>query len=447
MSALNVGIMGCGSIAGVMAQTIRRTHGFRMYAAASRDLDKAVGFAKRNHVHRAYGSYEDLVHDRKVDLIYIATPHSEHYANARLCLENGKACLVEKAFTINEPQAAELVTLAGSRNVLLAEAIWIRYMPFRKTIREVLASGVIGEVVMLSANLGYPLQGVPRLTDLELAGGSLLDLGVYPINLASMLFGNDLLRTEVSVTYTPQHLDEQENITLIYRDGRIAALTATMLGETDRRCLISGTKGYVVIDNINNFEGMTVYDGSHRRIATYKRPHQKTGYEYQLRSCRAALQRGDIECPEMPHGETLYMMHVMDGIRAQMGVVYPAELRQGGPAPTASTTWQDSIKPPAPDARPWTGSGPTGQETPAAEHNEIEMNGEADVPGEESVSEPVSENPDREEFPVPQEAVIPSAEGLLPQEPAACLPQSPPEEQAHSGLSSEPNPGTGAEYG
>lgn len=325
MSRLNVGILGCGAIAATMANTVRKTKGFCMYAAASRNLDKATGFAKRNGVRKAYGSYEELLQDKKVDLVYIATPHSEHFEHAKLCISYGKPCLVEKAFTVNEAQAREVFRLAKEKNVFITEAIWTRYMPFVRTMKEVLASGVIGKPVYLSANLGYAIRGKERMVEPALAGGSLLDLGVYPLNFASMMFGDDLLRVEASCTYTSKHLDEQDNLTLIYKDGRMAALTATMLGTTDRKGTIVGTEGYLVIDNINNFERMTVYDGKYKKIASYKRPRQITGYEYELQACRMALENGWLECPEMTHDETIRMMRICDVIRRQIGVIYPFE--------------------------------------------------------------------------------------------------------------------------
>lgn len=325
MARVNVGILGCGRIAATMAETVRRTKGFCMYAAASRNLDKATGFAKRNGVRKAYGSYEELLRDRKVDLVYIATPHSEHFENAKLCISYGKPCLVEKAFTVNEMQARELFRLAKEKNVFITEAIWTRYMPFVRTMKEVLASGVIGKPVFLSANLGYDVKDKNRMVDPALAGGSLLDLGVYPLNFASMMFGDELLRVEASCTYTSQHLDEQDNLTLVYKDGRMAALTATMLGRTDRQGMIVGTEGYMIIDNVNNFEKLTVYDKQYKKTASYKRPRQITGYEYELQACRMALENGWLECPEMTHDETIRMLRICDVIRRQLGVIYPFE--------------------------------------------------------------------------------------------------------------------------
>ena len=325
MKRVNVGILGCGGIAQTMALTVRKTKGFCLYAAASRSLEKAKDFAKENGAKKAYGSYEEMLNDRKVDLVYVATPHSEHFANAKLCIEHGKPCLVEKAFTVNEAQARELFRLAKEKNVFITEAIWTRYMPFVRTMKEVLASGAIGKPVYLEANLGYDVKGKNRMTDPALAGGSLLDLGVYPLNFASMMFGDDLLRVEASCTYTDKHLDEQDNITLVYRDGRMAVLTATMLGRTDRRGMIVGTEGYLVVENVNNFEKLTVYDKEYKKKNSYKRPRQTTGYEYELLACRMALENGWPECPEMTHDETLRMLRVCDVVRRQLDVVYPFE--------------------------------------------------------------------------------------------------------------------------
>ncbi len=322
---VNMAILGCGNIAGLMAETIRSMSGVRAYAVASRSLNKAVDFAKQNGFKKAYGSYEELLQDKKVDLVYIATPHSEHYANAKLCISYGKPVLCEKAFTVNAGQAEELFRLAEEKNVFITEAMWIRYMPMYQTIKEVLDSRIIGDPTMLTANLGYNIRWVKRLIDPELAGGALLDVGVYPLNFACMMFGHDILRMDAHCTYTETGLDEQDSITLIYKDGRMAVLNASMLGVSDRMGVIQGSKGYMVIENINNFETLTVYDNAYNKLKTYKRPKQKTGYEYEVSACLKALKEGWLECPEMPHAETLRMMRLMDAVRRRMGVTYPME--------------------------------------------------------------------------------------------------------------------------
>ncbi|MBQ9611794.1 MAG: Gfo/Idh/MocA family oxidoreductase [Lachnospiraceae bacterium] len=322
---VNIAIMGAGNIAATMANTLKRTRKAKLYAIASRDQKKADEFAHKYGFKKAYGSYADLAADKKVGLIYIATPISEHYENAKMCLEAGKAVLVEKAFTVNAEQAEELIRIAKEKNVFLAEAIWTRYMPFNKTIREVLDSGVIGKPVMLTANLGYPLTHVQRMIDPDLAGGALLDLGVYPLNFASMFFGDAIEKISAAASYTEEFVDEQDGITITYKDGKVANLMASMSSVTDRRGVIYGDKGYVVVENINDPESLTVYDSRHKKVAKYKRPRQKTGYEYEVIASIQAINAHRIEPWAMPHEQTLKIMRLMDEIRSQTGVYYPFE--------------------------------------------------------------------------------------------------------------------------
>lgn len=323
-----VAIMGAGNIAGKMAKTLKKMKNVKCYAIASRDMSRAREFAKKYGIKRAYGSYEQMVMDPKIDLVYIATPHSEHYQNMKLCIEHGKAVLCEKAFTANAKQAEEIFRLAEEKRVFITEAIWTRYMPFLATIRGILTSGIIGTPSMLTCNLGYHIVNVPRLMQPELAGGALLDVGVYTLNFASMLFGTDITRVTSSCTLTPTGVDASNSITLTFRDGRMAVLNSTMLGISDRRGVIYGTNGYMEIENINNYESLTVYDNNHRVIKSVKAPKQISGYEYEVMASLNALDRGLLECWEMPHSETIRIMQMMDELRKVWGVVYPFEVEQ-----------------------------------------------------------------------------------------------------------------------
>lgn len=321
----NIGIMGTGNIAGVMAVTIKKMKNVRLYAAASRSKVKADIFAEKYGCKKAYGSYEELAADSKVDLIYVATPHSEHYENVKLCILNERPVLCEKAFTANAGQARELITLAREKNVFLAEAMWTRYMPMLATIREALGSGIIGEMKTLTANLGYLIGQVPRLREPSLAGGALLDVGVYTLNFAAMIFGDKVDRIESSCTYTDTGVDEQNSITLHYADNKMAVLNSSMISLSDRKGIIYGTKGFAIVENINNFESIAVFDSHYRQVAVYKRPKQISGYEYEVEACLKAIDAGELECPQMPHEETIRIMDWMDGLRKQWGIVYPFE--------------------------------------------------------------------------------------------------------------------------
>lgn len=328
MKKFNVGIIGTGNIAGVMADTLCKMKNVRAYAVASREKVKADVFARKYGCKAAYGSYEELVKDKKVDLVYIATPHSAHYENAKLCIENGKPVLCEKSFTANAQQAEELIRLAKEKSVFLAEAIWTRYMPMLTTIREAIGSGVIGEPKTLTANLGYLVSGLDRMQNPALAGGALLDVGVYTLNFALMLFGNNIERISSFCSYSESGVDEQNTITLQYHDGKIAALNSSMVSLSDRKGIIYGTKGFAIVENINNFESITLYDTSYKKLAMYKAPKQISGYEYEVEACMKAIREHRLECVEMPHSETLRVMKLMDGLRKEWGIVYPFEAKQ-----------------------------------------------------------------------------------------------------------------------
>ena len=328
----NIAILGAGKIALAMSRTLRgmkaQGEAVCLYAIAARDLARAQAFREREGFQVAYGSYEAMLADPKVDLVYIATPHSHHAEHMKLCINAGKAVLCEKSFTANAAQAREVLALAEEKHVLVTEAIWTRYMPSLQILRDIMASGALGNVKMLSASLFYPIDAVPRLIQPELAGGALLDVGVYPLNFACMIFGSDPIRMESSAQLTEDCVDYQESFTLHYANGRMAVLSAGMGSRCDRRCLISGSKGYIVTDNVNNIHKIELFtesDGftSHQVFLV---PEQITGYEYEVRACLRALREGAIECPEMPHAETIRVMELMDALRRQWGVRYPFEV-------------------------------------------------------------------------------------------------------------------------
>ncbi|MCI8495761.1 MAG: Gfo/Idh/MocA family oxidoreductase [Lachnospiraceae bacterium] len=318
-------ILAPGKIANSMAKAISGIEKIERYAVASRDQERADIFAKKWGFEKAYGSYEAMVEDPQVEFVYVASPHSHHYEHAKLCLEHGKHVLVEKAFTVNAQQAEELIRLSREKHLLLAEAIWTRYMPSRNMIDEILASGVLGKVTSLTANLGYILPHVERMQNPELAGGALLDLGVYPINFALMAFQGEVKEVHAAAVMSPKGVDWVNSMTFIFEDGKMAVLHSDMLAQTDRQGVISGDKGYLEVQNINNCEEIRVFDLDRKMTACYQVPEQINGYEYEALSCIKAIEEGKVECPEMPHSETLRVMKLLDGIRRQWGMVFPCE--------------------------------------------------------------------------------------------------------------------------
>ena len=322
---MNIGIMAAGPIAAHMAITLNAMADADAYAVASRTLDKAEKFAKEFNIPNAYGSYEELAKDSQVDLIYLAMPHSHHFECAKLCIENGKAVLCEKAFMANAKQAQEIVALAREKKVFLAEAIWTRYLPSRKIIDDIIGSGRIGEITSLTANLGYDIDEVPRIIKPELAGGALLDVGVYPLTFASMILGDDIVKITSTCTKTASGVDEQNVIVLEYPGKVFATLHSGMLAATEQYGIIYGTKGYIIAKTINNVDCIEVYSPERELLDSYGVPEQITGFEYEVRACAKALKEGKLECEEAPLNQSIHMMEVMDSLRKEWGIIFPFE--------------------------------------------------------------------------------------------------------------------------
>ncbi len=315
---MNIGIIGAGGIAGVMARTVSRMSSVECTAVAARDLLRAQAFADEYGFRKAYGSYDGLLADPEVELVYIALPHSHHCEWTMKALNAGKHVLCEKAFAVNEEQARKMIGLAEEKGLLLAEAIWTRYMPSRKIITDLVASGIIGEVMSITANLGYRIDMNERIVRPELAGGALLDLTVYPLNFVSMILGDEISSIDAVCTMTDTGVDAQDSVTIRYPDGTFAVLFTSIYTLTDRRGMIYGRDGMIEVQNINNPEVIRVWsDDRHPGPELIKEitvPEQITGYEYEVEACERAIAAGLTECPEMPHSQILEIMRQMDTI-------------------------------------------------------------------------------------------------------------------------------------
>lgn len=320
-----IGILGAGNIAGSMAATVEKMSGYEVGAVASRSLEKAEKFAEKYNIATAYGSYEELARDGSLKLIYIATPHSHHAKHMRLCIEAGRNVLCEKAFTANLRQAEEIFQLAKKRNVLVAEAMWTRYMPSKVLIRKIVEDGMIGDLSSLEANLGYPVSHLERMQQPELAGGALLDLGVYPINFAFAVFGSNYQSVTSTAVLNEYGVDRKNSITLLYPDGKMAVLHSNYEVRTNRLGAVYGSKGYLEIQNINNCEEVRVFDSNGQCIERMPILGQISGYEYEVAAAFRAIEEGKTECEEMPHAETLRVMKLMDELRKSWGVSYPCD--------------------------------------------------------------------------------------------------------------------------
>ena len=322
---MKIGVLGTGWIVNPITATLKGMTGMECYAIASRTKERGEQAAKEFGYKVGYGSYEELVADPAVELVYVATPHSRHFEDMKLCIEAGKPVLCEKAFTLNAAQAVEIKRLAAEKGVYVAEAIWTRYQPARKLINDTIASGIIGKVTTLTANLCYAMDKKERIYNPELAGGALLDIGVYGINFAMMHFGEDIVRMESSVQMMDTGVDGMETITLFYRDGRMAVLTHSVYGRSDRKGIFYGENGYIIVENINNPQSVSVYDAGDNLLQFIPVPEQITGYEYQFAEAADCIEDGKLESDSMPLADSVKVMQVMDALRKQWDMVYPQE--------------------------------------------------------------------------------------------------------------------------
>ena len=322
---LKVGILGAGKIAEKMAATITRMEDAQVVAVGARDLERAKEFAGRHKIPRAYGNYQDLAADEEVELIYIATPHSHHKEHAILCLEAGKHVLCEKAFARTAKEAREMLAVANEKKLLLTEAIWPRFMPMAKTLAQLREKEYVGKIWGLGANLFYPVCDVERIQRPELAGGALLDVGIYPLTFASIVFGDDIADITTSAILSDTGVDVSNTMILNYTDGRQATLSSGVMGRSDRRGVLYCENGFIEVENINNFECIKIFDNDYHLIEQINAPEQISGYEYEVQSAAKAIREGVLECPEIPQSQIIHMMELMDTIRHKWGFWYPGE--------------------------------------------------------------------------------------------------------------------------
>jgi predicted dehydrogenase len=323
MRSINWGIIGTGRIAAIFAEGLSALPDARLLAIGSRRRETATAFGDRFNVPRRYGSYDELVDDPDLDVIYVASPHTLHYAHTRLCLEAGKAVLCEKPFTVNAREAANLIELARSRRGLLVEAMWTRWLPSMARLRQLLADGVIGDLRMLQADFGFRAAFNPysRLFDRTLAGGGLLDVGVYCVSLASMIFGKPdrvVGLAEIGAT----GVDEQAAMVLGYPGGQLAVLATGVRTSTPIEATIMGTDGAIRV-HAPWYSATRLTITRDGRSETIDVPFEGNGYAYEAAEVGRLLRAGAIESDVLPLSETLAIMDTMDQLRAQWGVCYP----------------------------------------------------------------------------------------------------------------------------
>jgi dihydrodiol dehydrogenase / D-xylose 1-dehydrogenase (NADP) len=327
MSIIRWGILGPGNIAKKFATGLAAVPDARLVAVGSRDAGRAKAFAHEFAAEKYYGSYEELVADAEVDVVYVASPHSGHCEHTLLCLNAGKAVLCEKPFAINEREALRMVECARANNLFLMEAIWMRFMPVQTQVRKWIQQGTIGEPRMVQADLGFraPFQPESRLLNPSLGGGSLLDVGIYPLAFTSMVFGEEPQAVTGYADMGQTGVDEQAVMTLGYTRGRLAQLACGVRTRTSQAAWIYGTEGMIHLPEPFWHGTRAVLHPGEKTEVVFDHPHRANGYEYEAEEVGRCLRVGLKESPLMKLEETLWLARTMDQLRTQWGLRYPME--------------------------------------------------------------------------------------------------------------------------
>jgi len=323
------GIIGCGRIARKFADDLKWVKGATLTAVASRSLDNARKFAKEFKATHSHGSYQDIVNNNEVDVIYIATPHSHHYEHTLLCLNHDKAVLCEKPFAMNSRQTREMINLAKGKKIFLMEAVWTKFLPHYKKMQELIQKNKIGEVKSVLINFGFRLRddAPVRLSDPALGGGTLLDIGIYNTFMVLSILGRP---DEIHATMIPSAagIDEQCSVTFIYKKGALAQLFSSFSTNLPTDVHINGTKAYIKLTS--RFYDQTSKVELHYGMGDKGKPVKlkKTkgiGYWHEAKHVTDCLRDGLTESPVMTHANTLELMEVLDEIRRIAGIKYAVD--------------------------------------------------------------------------------------------------------------------------
>jgi predicted dehydrogenase len=328
-SKVRWGILGCGRIARKFASDLRLVADAELMAVASRDKKNAMLFAENYPCKYVLGSYEELVKNEEVDVIYVATPHSHHYEHTLLCLQHNKAVLCEKAFAINSRQAKEMIAMAREKKIFLMEALWTKFLPHYNKLQELLQQKIPGEIKSMLVNFGFraTAPAPQRIFDPSLGGGTLLDIGIYNVFITLSVLGKP---DSIEATMIPAvtGVDEQLSVLFKYNNGAMAQLFSSFVTNLPTQAEINGTEACITLTT-RFYEPSTTIQ-VYKQVAGKREiiPVEKEngfGYQYEARHVNECLKKGLTESPVMKHADSLLLMETSDEIRKIAGIKYPVD--------------------------------------------------------------------------------------------------------------------------
>jgi predicted dehydrogenase len=300
-----------------------------LLAGASRTPGRAAEFARKHGMARVYVDYESLVADPDIDAVYIATTHNFHFENARLCLENGKHVLCEKPFTMNAKQTEELIALARANNLFMMEAVWTRFLPAIVKMQDVLKEGAIGEIRTVKADFSIDGLDFPpehRLPNKALAGGSLLDLGIYPVTFASIVFGGRPVRIQSSAVIGDTGVDDRSFYLLDYEGGGRAVLSSAFTHIAPSEAIVCGTEGYIRVPDFHAAQEFHIHRNGDSAPESIRVPYgEGENFKFEIAHVMDCIAAHKIESEILPPAKTLEIMQTMDTLRKQWGLRYAGE--------------------------------------------------------------------------------------------------------------------------
>ena len=327
LKTYNWGLIGSGTISNLFAEGLSSLEQASTYAIGSRSQTTADAFAEKWGVNKAYPSYAALYADPDVDIVYVGTPHNYHFQNVSDALNAGKHVLCEKPMTLNAKEARDLVKLARSKNLFLMDAMWNRFQPWYAIVQKMIEDGVLGELLHFKSDLSFRFDvgNDHRIYNKDLAGGALLDLGVYPIALASLFFGKPKEILSLSHLYETG-VDDQVSMLFKYAGGMTAELGCSSRFLSKNNATLHGSKGFIELHSMIIRPEQLTFHEQGKDPQVIETPYTSNGYQYEAQAVMDMLDQGKIEHPLMPLDETIEIMETMDQIRSQAGVIYPEEL-------------------------------------------------------------------------------------------------------------------------